>query len=361
MPSAWTRSDAGRGARRLASAGQAVARRLNWLFPLVLVLVANGVVGAVATGSGLYTWMLVLVYGLFASYTNVLFGWVGRASFGQAAFLGAGAYTVALLRNTELSPIISLLAGTAAAAALSLPLLLVSRRASGIPFAMITLIFAQVLYQIVFTNRQLGGENGLSGIDVSTVLGVDVITYNPLSWYVAIVVGLALLFLRRLSGSSFGLALRAVRDDEVKSAVLGLPVRRFHTWAFVVASAGSGLAGALLAQVQTTVSPELLFWSVSGNVVIMALLGGRYTFYGPLLGALVFVQLEEWFQQTIALGDLFVGLILLAIVLIAPDGILGYLNRLRPGVIRERIRERKRAAEQPEVVPPSEDRRLLSR
>jgi branched-chain amino acid transport system permease protein len=312
--------------------------RWTWPVPAVVVIVANAIAVSVLAGADVYTWSLILIYGLFASSTNILFGWVGRASFGQAAFFGTGAYMVAFLREHDVPPLLALLVGLGAGVVLGIPLLILLRRSSGITFAMITLIVAQILYQLVFTNRRLGGETGLSGITVTSVLGQDLTSYTAFSWYVASVVAIAMVVLWRLSESSFGMSLRAVRDDETKAAIVGIPVRRAQAIAFLVAGGLAGLAGAMLAQVQSTVSADLLFWTVSGNAVIMCLLGGRYRFWGPFLGAAVFVSVQNAFLQTGALSDLLIGAVFLAIVLVVPDGILGSVSPDRIGELVRRAR-----------------------
>jgi branched-chain amino acid transport system permease protein len=309
--------------------------RWSWPLPAVVIIVANAIAVSVLGGADVYTWSLILIYGLFASSTNILFGWVGRASFGQAAFFGTGAYMVAFLREHDVPPLLALLVGLGAGVVLGIPLLVLLRRSSGITFAMITLIVAQIIYQLVFTNRRLGGETGLSGITVISVLGQDLTSYTAFSWYVASVVAIAMVVLWRLSESSFGMSLRAVRDDETKAAIVGIPVRRAQAVAFLVAGGLAGLAGAMLAQVQSTVSADLLFWTVSGNVVIMCLLGGRYRFWGPFLGAAVFIWVQNAFLQTGALSDLLIGAVFLVIVLVVPDGILGSIS---PGRVSELIR-----------------------
>jgi len=312
--------------------------RWSWPLPAVVIIVANAIAVSVLGGADVYTWSLILIYGLFASSTNILFGWVGRASFGQAAFFGTGAYMVAFLREQDVPPLLALLVGLGAGVVLGIPLLILLRRSSGITFAMITLIVAQIIYQLVFTNRRLGGETGLSGITVTSVLGQDLTSYQAFSWYVASVVAIAMVVLWRLSESSFGMSLRAVRDDETKAAIVGIPVRRAQAIAFLVAGGLAGLAGAMLAQVQSTVSADLLFWTVSGNVVIMCLLGGRYRFWGPFLGAAVFIWVQNAFLQTGALSDLLIGAVFLVIVLVVPDGILGSVAPDRVGALIRRAR-----------------------
>jgi branched-chain amino acid transport system permease protein len=289
--------------------------RWSWPIPALVVIVANAIAVSVLGGADVYTWSLILIYGLFAS-----------------------SYMVAFMRETSVPPLLALLVGLGAGVVLGIPLLILLRRSSGITFAMITLIVAQIIYQLVFTNRRLGGETGLSGITVTSVLGRDLASYTAFSWYVASVVAIAMVVLWRLSESSFGMSLRAVRDDETKAAIIGIPVRRAQAVAFLIAGGIAGLAGALLAQVQTTVSADLLFWTVSGNVVIMCLLGGRYRFWGPFLGAAVFIYVQNAFLQTGALSDLLIGAVFLAIVLVVPDGILGSVSPARINELLRRAR-----------------------
>lgn len=317
-------------------------RRPAWLRSAAETLgpaVAVGLIVPMFFGPGdLFLWTTAAIYVLFALSANVLFGWTGMASFGQAAYFGGGAYFVALLHDEGWSPLVLLVGAGLAGLVLAVLFGVFAARVAGIEFAMLTLVFAQSLNLLTYKISGLGGENGLPGIERGALFGLDLTEQLSFWWLVIAVVALLALLLRRLQRSSFGVSLNAVRDDEVKAASLGIPVRRVRLAAFVLAGAIAGVAGGLFAQQQGTVSPATLYWVLSGNVIIMCLLGGLHRFWGPAVGALAFVWAEHLLLEQTDAPTLFTGIVFLLVVLALPEGLTGLPARLRrrPAVTEER-------------------------
>lgn len=280
----------------------------------------------------LYLMTTSIIYVLFALSTNVLFGWTGMASFGQAAYFGVGAYTVGLLRDAQLSPLLLVLLAGVLGAVMAGMLGVLAVRVSGVQFAMLTLVFAQVLYIAALRVPALGGEDGLPGITRGSVFGIDIGGQGRFWWFVIVVVGLGAYGLLRIRRSSLGVSMAAVRDDPLRAAALGIPVRLVRILAFVVAGGFGATAGSLFAMQQGLTSPSVLYWVLSGNVIIMCLVGGLHHFWGPAVGAVVFTILN-WYLFSRVSGPLFyVGLVLLVVVVFLPGGLASTV-----GLVRERF------------------------
>lgn len=323
--------------------GDGRARRIAWLSHSPeacagAVLLTGLVVGAGAGTSGLFLWTSALIYGTFALSTNVLFGWSGMTSFGQAAFFGTGAYTVALLRTAEASPLLVLLLGGLAAGALAAAFARLAVRVQGTAFAMLTLVFSQVLYLLTFHLQALGGENGIPGIPRGDFLGVSLGGSDAFWWYAIGVIAVAVWLLRRLQLSNVGAALRAVRDDPIRAVALGLPVRRLRMLAFAVAGLVAGIAGGLYSQQQGLVSSDALSWQLSGDVIIMAVLGGTGAFFGPLAGGAIFTFASHYLFQNTKAPELYLGVAFLLVVLFAPGGLVSLPRAARAAALRLRRR-----------------------
>lgn len=286
------------------------------------VVAGVGLLIPLFTGSSiLYLFTTAVIYALFAMSTNVLFGWTGMSSFGQAAFFGVGGYTVGLLHEQGLPSIVLVLAGAIVALVAAVVFGVAAVRTTGVQFAMLTLVFAQVLYLLTYRIDALGGENGLPGISRGSFLGVDLGDQTAFWWYVIVIVGMAILVLRRIRLSSLGAAFTAVRDDPVRAAALGIRVRVVRIAAFAIAGALGGLAGSLYGLQQGLVSPSMLFWALSGNVIVMCLLGGLHHFWGPAVGAVGFTILNWFFFNRMDSPSLYVGLVFLLVVVFLPGGI----------------------------------------
>jgi branched-chain amino acid transport system permease protein len=276
----------------------------------------------------------VLVLGLAAMSVNFLLGFTGVLSFGHAAYFGLGAYGAGLtLKFVAASTPLSLLGGTALGgiAGAVLGSLIVRRR--GVYFAMVTIAFGQVFYYIAFQWSSLtGGDDGLRGFSRQPLdfgwFSVDILSSaNKFYYFVlfcfALVVGLMGFILR----SPFGRTLIAIRENERRARFLGIPVER-HIWiAFSLSCFFIGFAGALYALTNNFADPRGLHYSQSGDFVMMAVMGGMRTFWGPLLGATVFVVLQDYLSSATVNWMSFVGALFVAVVLFFPRGLLGFRRK----------------------------------
>lgn len=301
----------------------------------VLVWTLVGILGAsLLDGSRLFLGTTAVVYAIFALSTSVLFGWVGVTSFGQAAFFGAGAYSVGLLAAHMTSPLLLLAVGTAIGAVLALIFALAATRVSGVELAMLTLVLGQILWLMLYRVPGLGGESGLPGIPRGEVLGYSLFLDDAFWWYVVAIAMIATVVLRRLRESTWGVALTAVRDSPRRAAALGINIRWARVLAFAVAGAGAGLAGALYAQLQGIASPGVMSWTLSGEVIIMCLVGGLRSFWGPVVGAVLFTYGHYALADTTAAWQLWLGLVLLVVVLALPRGLAGVVEPLQAKLAR---------------------------
>lgn len=292
----------------------------------------------------------VVVLGLAAIAVNFLLGFTGVLSFGHAAYFGLGAYGAAmtikfLVPSTPLAIVVGVLVGTAAAVVVGY--LIKSLR--GTYFAMVTIAFGQVFYFIAFRwNAVTGGDDGLTGWTRQPLhLGftqVDILHNDKAFYYLALAlfafgVGAMALLLR----SPLGRTLVAIRENERRARFLGVPVER-HVWlSFVISGAFCALAGALFALLSNFTDPRSLHWTLSGNFVIMAVLGGMRSFWGPLVGAAVFVVLQDYISSHTENWMSFIGLFFVLVVLFFPRGVLGILRRrveekpVGPAILEEEL------------------------
>ena len=275
----------------------------------------------------------MLCWGLFAVAFDLLVGHAGLLSFGHAAFWGSSAYVTGLIAvHSGLPFYAAVLGGAVAAALLALPIGYLAVRRSGIYFAMITLAFAQMVYFIANQwGSVTGGENGLQGIP-RDLPGID-LSDGFVYYYAALpVVLIALAAAWRIVHSPFGRVIAAVRDNPARVRALGYPVDRYKLVVFTASAFLSGLAGGLYAINHGFASLEEVYWTTSGKVVVMTVLGGIGTLWGGLLGAATVVRLEDWlstsgFQET----DLVTGSIFIVVVLLFRRGVWGTVaHLLRP-------------------------------
>lgn len=295
----------------------ALASLFLLLFPLVMPFKALAV--------------MILIYGLYALGFNLLFGYLGLLSFGHSALFGAGAYLcgIAIVRlglPWWAAIGVGCISGAVVAAAMGV----VAIRTRGIYFAMVTLALSQCVYFLFYQATDLtGGENGLRGVNVSEInlFGLKLNFLDPLTRYyvVAAFVIAALLLLSRILASPFGAVIEAVRENEARASASGYDVRRVRLLTFVLSGAFCGLAGALQALHLSIVPMETLHYDTSGLAVMMALLGGMGTFFGPFVGAAVFLLLENLVSLWTVHWQLIVGAAFVICVLFFPQGILGSL------------------------------------
>ena len=275
----------------------------------------------------------VLTYGLIAMGFNLLYGYTGLLSFGHAAYYGLGAYgtglALAKLKVGSLWGALGIGLLTAVVGGALIGFFCLRRR--GIYFAMLTLAFAQMLYFVAFHMADLtGGDDGLRGIPLPALVlpGYTVPLRAPLVFYyfTFAVVLVAVAALRRILDSPFGAVLQAIRENSDRATACGYDVNRVKHLSFVFSALFTGLAGGLEALRLTVVPVEALYWTTSGQVVIMTLLGGAGTFFGPFVGALTFLVLEERLSRFIEWWPIVVGGVFMTFVLFLPKGIWGTLT-----------------------------------
>ncbi|MEP9369027.1 branched-chain amino acid ABC transporter permease [Xanthobacter sp. VNH20] len=273
----------------------------------------------------------VLVFGLFAVGYNLLFGYTGLLSFGHAAFFGGGAYLTGIaIAHFGLGWFPAMLVGVLGAGVLAAIMGALSIRTRGIYFSMVTLALSQLVYYVALqASSWTGGENGLRGFTVSTLnlFGFTVDFLDPVKKYYVLMVfaALALWFVSRLLNSPFGAVIEAIRENETRARACGYDVERTKLIVFIVSGLICGLAGALSALHLAIVPLDTLHYQTSGLVVMMTLLGGAGSFFGPFVGALVFLLIEDVASLWTSHWQLIVGLIFIAFVLFLPKGIWGTL------------------------------------
>lgn len=298
--------------------------RTGWLF---VALIAAGLV---APFIGYPTFLMkVLCFALFASAFNLLLGYGGLLSFGHAAFFGSAAYVCGwLVRDAGLAPELAILAAGAAAGLLGLAIGALAIRRSGIYFAMVTLALAQVVYFAALNLPVTGREDGLQGIPRGRLLGVVDLGDNLAMYYFVLAVFLAGFWLiHRTIHSPFGQVLAAIRDNEPRAVSLGYDVGRTKLLVFTLSAALSGVAGATKALVFQLASLTDAHWHLSGEVVLMTLLGGMGTVFGPLVGAFAVVGLESELASTVGPWvTVVIGCVFIACVLLFQRGIVGEIR-----------------------------------
>ena len=270
----------------------------------------------------------ILIFALVATSLNLLVGFGGMVSFGHAAFFGTGAYVVGILmfHGVE-SAWIGWAAAVAVAALAALVVGAISLRTRGVYFIMITLAFAQMLYFVFVSLRTYGGDDGLSLPGRSQVgFGIDLKPDITFYYVVLGIASLAFYAVWRLVNARFGRVLQGIRENETRMEALGYAVYRYKLIVFVIAGAIAGLGGALLANQNGMASPNMLHWSQSGMLLIMVILGGVGFLYGGVIGAAVLLLIEEMLSAYTMHWQLGVGLVLLAVVLFAPNGLAAILR-----------------------------------
>jgi branched-chain amino acid transport system permease protein len=271
----------------------------------------------------------VLIFGLYAVGFNLLYGYTGLLSFGHAAFFGSGSYGAGIAMVHFGWPWwLAIPAGVVLAALIGLAIGFVAIRSRGIYFSMVTLALAQCVYFAFYKAERLtGGENGLRGIkiDVVDVFGWQVDFVNPTTKYFVLLVFVvaALWFVSRVLASPFGAILEGIRENEKRAAACGYDVATTKLLAFVISAAICGLAGTLRALHLSTVPIDVLHYLTSGQVVMMSLLGGMGTFFGPFVGAASVLLIEDVATNITKYWQLVVGIIFVAFVLFFPRGIWG--------------------------------------
>ncbi len=271
--------------------------------------------------------MKVLCFALFACAFNLLLGYTGLLSFGHAAFLGVAAYVAGhALKVWGLPTPVGLLLGTGAAAVLGWLFGSLAIRRQGIYFAMITLALAQMVYFVFIQAPFTGGEDGLQGVPRGSLFGLDLAVDINLYYFVLAICVTAFWLIYRTIHSPFGQVLKAIRENEPRAISLGYDVARYKLLAFVLSAALAGLAGATKTLVFTFASLTDAHWHMSGEVVLMTLVGGLGTVLGPVVGSAIIVTLEDQLADKVgSLVSVIMGCIFVVCVLAFRRGIVGEL------------------------------------
>ena len=296
--------------------------RWAWGAGLVFLLVAPFI--------GVYPVFLMtaLCFAIFACAFNLLLGYTGLLSFGHAAFMGSAAYATGwLVRSAGWSPELGLLAGMLLAGALGLVVGLIAIRRQGIYFAMVTLAMAQMIYFVCLQVPFTGGEDGLQGVPRGSLFGLLPLASDLTLYYVVLAIFVAVFAaIIRIVHSPYGQVLKAIRENEPRAISLGYDVDRYKLLAFVLSTAIAGLAGALKTLVLGFATLSDVHWSLSGEVVLMTLLGGMGTFAGPVIGAMTIIGLQNFLADRVGSWvTVIIGAIFVVCVLAFRRGIVGEL------------------------------------
>lgn len=271
-----------------------------------------------------------LIMSIFALAFNLLFGYMGQLSFGQAAFYGLGGYTVAmLLTKLQFNFWLSLVAGVIVAGIVGLIVGYFCVKLRGIYFAILTLAFGQLLFVIIYKWHDFtGGDDGIQGVFPPELLRAPIRYY----YFILIVFAVSVYFLWKVVNSPFGYVLKAMRDNPERTEFLGINIARYQLMAFVIAAALSGLAGALWAPFYRSVAPFHLMWVKSGEPVMATILGGPTTFFGPVVGTFLMTFLHAYVLGFTYFWPVIMGSFILVVIFFLPGGILGFTQ--------EKLRER---------------------
>jgi len=275
----------------------------------------------------------IVIFALAAASLNLIMGYGGMMSFGHAAYLGIGGYAVGILAFEGIgSGFIQWPVALAASALFALVIGALSLRTRGVYFIMITLAFAQMAYYVASGLARYGADDGLTIYKRSDFGGLINLSNRVQFYYLCLGClfgGIYLIW--RIVNSRFGMVIQGLRSNEARMQAIGFPVTRYRLACFVIAGTMCGLAGALLANNTDFVSPAVMFWTRSGDLMVMVILGGMGSLFGPVIGAIVYLVLEEFLSQLTEYWALIMGPLLLLIVLFGRGGIMGLFGRLSRG------------------------------
>jgi branched-chain amino acid transport system permease protein len=274
----------------------------------------------------------ILILAMAATSLNLILGYGGMVSFGHAAYLGIGGYVVGILAKEGVtSGFVQWPLALVVSALLALVIGSLCLRTRGVYFIMITLAFAQMLYYVAVSLAQYGGDDGLTIYRRSQFVDLINLSHKPTFYYVCLVLLLATIYLTwRIINSRFGMVIRGARANDRRMRAIGFPTSRYRLTAFVIAGTICGLAGVLLANHTDFVSPAMMHWTRSGDLIVMVVLGGMASSFGPLIGAVALLLLEEVLSGITEYWQIILGPLLLLVVLFARKGIDGLLELSAP-------------------------------
>jgi branched-chain amino acid transport system permease protein len=275
----------------------------------------------------------IVILALAASSLNLIMGYGGMMSFGHAAYLGIGGYAIGILAAEGFgSGFIQFPVALAASALFAFVVGALSLRTRGVYFIMITLAFAQMAYYVASGLARYGGDDGLTIYKRSSFAGLINLSNRVQFYYLCLACLSGVIYLIwRIVNSRFGLVVQGLRSNEQRMQAIGFPATSYKLVCFVISGVLCGLAGALLANNTDFVSPAVMYWTRSGDLMVMVILGGMGTLFGPVLGAVVYLVLEELLSQVTEYWALIMGPLLLLVVLFGRGGIMGLLGRFSRG------------------------------
>jgi branched-chain amino acid transport system permease protein len=275
----------------------------------------------------------IVLLGIAALSLNLIMGFGGMVSFGHAAYLGIGGYAVGILAKEGVgSGFVQWPIAIAAAALYALIVGALSLRTRGVYFIMITLAFAQMIYYVAIGLDRYGGDDGLTIYHRSQFGGLIDLSNRTAFYYLCFGLLLAAIYLVwRIVNSRFGMVIQGARSNDRRMRAIGFPTFRYRLVCFVIAGAMCGLAGALLANHTDFISPAMMHWTRSGDLIVMVVLGGMQAMFGPLIGALTFLVLEEGLSRLTEYSNLILGPLLLVVAISIHGGIDGLVTRRRSG------------------------------
>jgi len=280
-----------------------------------------------------YLTIQILILAVFSIGFNLLFGYTGLLSFGQAGFLALGAYGCAKILLVVPNLFLGLAGGVVVAGVGALLLGILSVRHTRIYFSMLTLAFGMMIFSIAWKWRDFtGGDDGLVGIpraplEIPGLFSISVATMERYYYVVLVLSLLAIAAMHRLVRSPLGLTLQAIRDSETRAAFSGVPVRKYRLIAFTIAGTYAGLAGALLTPLENTVTPPIAHWSMSAEPVLATLLGGVNAFSGPIVGAFLFFVIKDVIVRFTEYWLIWFGVIVVALVMGFPGGVMSIFTK----------------------------------
>jgi len=307
----------------------------NLVIGALLVFLALLPVYAVATGQFFPLTLLtrIVILALAATSLNLILGYGGMVSFGHAAYMGLGGYVVGIMAKEDItSGFAQWPLALAVCALFALVVGALCLRTRGVYFIMITLAFAQMIYYVAVGLDRYGGDDGLTIYRRSQFTNLIDLSGKVQFYYLCLALLLAAIWLvSRLINSRFGMVIQGSRSNERRMRAIGFPILRYRLASFVIAGMMCGLAGALLANHTDFISPAVMHWTRSGDLIVMIVLGGMGSLFGPLIGAITLLMLEEGLSRVTEYWQIIVGPLLLFIVVYAHGGIDGILASLRRG------------------------------
>ena len=273
--------------------------------------------------------MKLLCFAIFASAFNLLLGFTGLLSFGHAAFFGSAAYiTGYLIKSQNVTPELGIIAGVIGSGLIGLVVGLVAIRRQGIYFAMITMAIAQMVYFVCLQVPFTGGEDGLQGVPRGALFGLLPLQSDTAMYYLVVAIFVAcFLAISRIVNSPFGQVLKMIRENEPRAISLGYQVDRYKLLAFVLSAALAGLAGSLKTLIMGFATLSDVHWTMSGEVILMTLLGGVGTFFGPVMGAGIVIALQDTLADKVGSWvNVIIGVIFVLCVLAFRKGVIGELQ-----------------------------------